>query len=110
MLLQDNGEIYEALRTIAACYVRADMSSICDCINAYRLTETLSKAMKLQRMQQAVASGCHKEAQEASYCESPLNVWHTLHYLSQLSGMCSFCKVDDNLAVQQQACCCLAIV
>lgn len=65
---QDNGEIYEALRTIAACYVRADMSSICDCINAYRLTETLSKAMKLQRMQQAVASGCHKEAQEASFC------------------------------------------
>ena len=84
MLLQDNGEIYEALRTIAACYVRADMSSICDCINAYRLTETLSKAMKLQRMQQAVASGCHKEAQEDNFCESFFVVaWHNiLHYLA----------------------------
>ena len=82
--MQDNGEIYEALRTIAACYVRADMSSICDCINAYRLTETLSKAMKLQRMQQAVASGCHKEAQEDNFCESSFVVaWRNiLHFLA----------------------------
>jgi len=60
------------------------MSSICDCINAYRLTETLSKAMKLQRMQQAVASGCHREAQEDDFCESSLVVaWHNfLHHLA----------------------------
>ena len=67
--MQDNGEIYEALRTIAACYVRADMSSICDCITAYNLNEVLSKATRLQRMQQAVANSCSGEAQENDLCE-----------------------------------------
>ena len=56
LVTQDNGEIYECLRTIAACYVRADMSSICDCITAYKLNEVLSKATRLKRMQYALFS------------------------------------------------------
>ena len=58
---QTNGEIYEALRTIAACYVRADMTGICDCITAYKLTDVLSKATRLKCVQQALMDGCHKE-------------------------------------------------
>ena len=59
VLSQTNGDIYEALRTIAACYVRADMSGICDCITAYKLTDVLAKATRLKRMQQALVDGCH---------------------------------------------------
>ena len=59
---QTNGDIYEALRTIAACYVRADMSGICDCITAYKLTDVLSKATRLKRMQQALVDGCHGDS------------------------------------------------
>lgn len=55
---EDNGEIYECLRTIAACYVRADMSSICDCITAYKLNEVLSKATRLKKMQHVLVSDC----------------------------------------------------
>lgn len=61
LLWQTNGEIYEALRTIAACYVRADMSGICDCITAYKLTDVLSKATRLKRMQQVLVDGCHPD-------------------------------------------------
>ena len=29
-----NGQVYEALRTMAAYYLRADLESLCDCIQA----------------------------------------------------------------------------
>ena len=58
ILPQVYGEIYECLRTIAACYVRADMSSICDCITAYKLNEVLSKATRLKKMQHVLVSDC----------------------------------------------------
>ena len=62
MHAQDNGEIYEALCTMAACYVRADMTGICDCLEAYKLTDTLSKAASLGRCQQVLARSCNPEA------------------------------------------------
>lgn len=40
-LVQDNGQIYEALKTMAACYLRADTSSICDCLSAFGLNDLL---------------------------------------------------------------------
>ena len=40
-LVQDNGQIYEALKTIAACYLRADTASICDCLSAFGLNDLL---------------------------------------------------------------------
>ena len=58
MHVQGNGEIYEALCTMAACYVRADMTGICDCLDAYKLTDTLSKATHIGRAQQVLARSC----------------------------------------------------
>lgn len=37
------------------------MSGICDCITAYKLTDVLSKATRLKRMQQVLMDGCHGE-------------------------------------------------
>lgn len=39
--LQENGQIYEALKTIAACYLRADTAAICDCLSAFGLNDLL---------------------------------------------------------------------
>ena len=70
-LWQTNGDIYEALRTIAACYVRADMSGICDCITAYKLTDVLSKATRLKRMQQALVEGCQGQNRPDEQGQTP---------------------------------------
>lgn len=37
------------------------MTGICDCITAYKLTDVLSKATRLKRVQQALMDGCHRE-------------------------------------------------
>ena len=36
------------------------MTGICDCITAYKLTDVLSKATRLKRMQQVLVDGCYK--------------------------------------------------
>lgn len=66
MGFQENGELYEALCTMAACYVRADMDGICDCLQAYKLTDTLSKAARLTRIQQLMARSCTPDAAKDS--------------------------------------------
>ena len=38
---QSNGQIYEALSTMAACFLRADSQAICDCIKAFGLNDLL---------------------------------------------------------------------
>ena len=37
------------------------MTGICDCITAYKLTDVLSKATQLKRVQQAFMDGCQGE-------------------------------------------------
>ena len=39
--VQGNGEVYEALSTMAACFLRADSTAICDCIKAFGLNDLL---------------------------------------------------------------------
>ena len=39
--LQGNGEVYEALSTMAACFLRADSAAVCDCIKAFGLNDLL---------------------------------------------------------------------
>ena len=39
--MQGNGEVYEALSTMAACFLRADSTAICDCIKAFGLNDLL---------------------------------------------------------------------
>lgn len=41
VVMQCNGQIYEALKTMAAFYLRADTSSICDCLSAFGLNDLL---------------------------------------------------------------------
>lgn len=46
--LQENGHIFEGLRTIAAYYLRADSSSICECIQAFCLNDLLFSIARLE--------------------------------------------------------------
>eukprot|EP00891_Asterochloris_glomerata_P004865 jgi/Astpho2/4865/Aster-05800 len=44
-----NSGIYEALTRLAAFYLRADMGSICECINEYKLNELLYTVAKVEQ-------------------------------------------------------------
>jgi len=47
---QENGAIFEALRTMAACYLRADTEAICACIQAFGLNDLLFSIARLERL------------------------------------------------------------
>ena len=46
--LQENGHIFEGLRTIAAYYLRADSCSICECIQTFALNDLLFSIARLE--------------------------------------------------------------
>lgn len=46
--MQENGHIFEGLRTIAAYYLRADSSSICECIQTFGLNDLLFGIARLE--------------------------------------------------------------
>ena len=41
MCVQCNGEMYEAMRTVAACYLRSDKEGIVDTLTTYNAAEAL---------------------------------------------------------------------
>ena len=47
---QENGAIFEALRTMSASYLRADTTAICDCIQAFCLNDLLFSIARLERL------------------------------------------------------------
>ena len=47
-MLQENGHIFEGLRTIAAYYLRADSCSICECIQTFALNDLLFSIARLE--------------------------------------------------------------
>lgn len=47
---QENGAIFEALRTMSACYLRADTAAICACIQAFALNDLLFSIVRLERL------------------------------------------------------------
>lgn len=47
---QENGAIFEALRTMSACYLRADTAAICACIQAFALNDLLFSIARLERL------------------------------------------------------------
>ncbi len=47
---QENGTIFEALRTMSACYLRADTAAICACIQAFALNDLLFSIARLERL------------------------------------------------------------
>ena len=49
-IAQENGAIFEALRTMSASYLRADTVAICDCIQAFGLNDLLFSIARLERL------------------------------------------------------------
>ena len=47
---QENGEIFEALKTMSAYFLRADAHSICQCIQAFGLNDILFSIVRLERL------------------------------------------------------------
>lgn len=47
---QENGAIFEALRTMSACYLRADTAAICACIQTFALNDLLFSIARLERL------------------------------------------------------------
>jgi hypothetical protein len=52
-VVQGHGNVFEALKTIAAFFLRADLLSICDCINTFGLNDVL---FSVARMAEAFGS------------------------------------------------------
>jgi len=48
--MQENGDIFEALKTMSAYFLRADSHSICECIQAFRLNDLLFSIVRLERL------------------------------------------------------------
>ncbi|CAL8471980.1 g11522 [Coccomyxa elongata] len=46
----ENGEIFEALKTMSAYFLRADAHSICQCIQAFGLNDILFSIVRLERL------------------------------------------------------------
>lgn len=47
---QENGDIFEALKTMSAYFLRADAHSICQCIQAFGLNDLLFSIVRLERL------------------------------------------------------------
>ena len=47
---QENGEIFEALKTMSAYFLRADAHAICQCIQAFGLNDLLFSIVRLERL------------------------------------------------------------
>lgn len=45
--LQENGDTFEALKTMSAYFLRADAHAICDCIQAFHLNDLLFSVVRL---------------------------------------------------------------
>ena len=60
--MQENGHIFEGLRTIAAYYLRADSSSICECIQTFGLNDLLYSIARLERSFKKTLSSGHRSS------------------------------------------------
>ena len=46
-VMQENGDTFEALKTMSAYFLRADAHAICDCIQAFHLNDLLFSVVRL---------------------------------------------------------------
>ncbi len=46
-MTQENGDTFEALKTMSAYFLRADAHAICDCIQAFHLNDLLFSVVRL---------------------------------------------------------------
>lgn len=66
--LQDNGRMYEALRTISGFFLRADSKSICDCIDAFGLNDLLLSVAKAEMDKDSDSQGQAKHGNGRNPC------------------------------------------
>ena len=75
------------------------MTGICDCITAYKLTDVLSKATRLKRMQQALVEGCQGESGAAEQGQIPCTAALAALRCTQQMSMHVLCACWDNVHV-----------